>query len=151
LVQKDFIAEFYEVKGSALWQQYSCKIPFKHLEERKKDEKPSNTFRKKSGSYLFNEAAIEEYTPKGLSILKYVIGKSEPFTFYALKSGQSIRDICKTNAYLLDIAISRGEVKNVIAGSMKSLEHKFEFITFGFGVGVGAMAIWLLFSLHVLH
>ena len=145
-----FIVNFYDVNGNTLWKRSQKKFSVKLLLERAKDQKPLNVFRFRRGSYVYNSEAIEDYTSKGLPILKYVYGKSEPFTFHALNSGKQIKDICQTNALLMDTVLSRGEVKNVIMASMKSLEHKFGIMEFVFGIAIGGFAVWILYSMHVI-
>lgn len=133
-----FMAIFYTRYGDGMPHVHKkAKIAFKSLNEKNdlKSTKPAGNFRWKGGMYMWNPAAVQDFDPKGLPIIKYYEGQTEPFV-------SIVENLDRVNAVLFDKAFGRGEMRSVIAGSQKPKdEWDKKTLIVGMVMGCGIMYI----------
>lgn len=115
-VSGEFVAVFHTKYGNELPRiRRTEKFSFTKLKESEdlKGTKPAGTFRYRNCLYLWNTRAVTKFNDKGLPIINYIEGKTEPF----IDAGAEKLD--RVNAVLFDKTFGRGEMRSVIAGSQK--------------------------------
>lgn len=167
--KNQYVIRFYKGKISDYFQESGITkvIDDSWLKEGKVTQKPPNCFRFKGGLYLFNKDAFKGFDSKGRPIYQYVLGNSIPNgkpvkPFITDSEGRIITDekgLPKIDsnaepiiidAYLFDIAFSRGEMKSVIAGSQKPTSNwDIKTLLFGAVMGAGITFMILAITGHI--
>lgn len=162
----EYVIEFYKGKIGSYPQESGTRkvINDSWLKESTRTQKPPNCFRWKKELYLFIKENYVSFDSSGRPIYQYIIGNSipngrkiKPFMLDA--NGDMVFDEkglpridtngepVEIDAYLFDIAFSRGEMKSVIAGSQKPTSN-WDLKTLLFGAIMGAGIMFIL--VHVI-